>query len=282
MLGWRPFPVWRILDPSLLNAVPTWYPCSPVAAPCWCTGRTPGEASPPRCSQGLSYKTAAPALKQQQRRRTVRNLFRENQSKNSQNKKVLLRERKRHTDRGVSSTPSVSRGGVPPRQDTPPPARSDGGGYLRWGTPWGQVWQRGGGGTWGGVPPWVLPSQVWQGHTWGGVLHQQGYPQARSEWGVTQGGVPPSRVPLARFDGGYLGWGTPRARSDRGYPRWSTPSRGTPPVRSDGGDTWGGVPPGQVWPQQGYPPPVWTWPGCQIRWVLPLYLSSLRSIVFFR
>ena len=66
------------------------------------------------------------------------------------NKKVLLRERKRHTDRGVSSTPSVTRGGVVPL----PPARSEGGtqdGVLpRPGLP-------GGGGTQGGVPPWTWP-----------------------------------------------------------------------------------------------------------------------------
>ena len=46
--------------------------------------------------------------------------------------KKVLRERKRHTDRGVSIT---TRWGTP-RQGTPP-ARSDGG-YSRWGTPcWG-------------------------------------------------------------------------------------------------------------------------------------------------
>ena len=46
------------------------------------------------------------------------------------NKKVLLRERKRHTNRSVSSTLFVTRSGVHP------PARSDGGGgYPRWGTP---------------------------------------------------------------------------------------------------------------------------------------------------
>ena len=73
---------------------------------------------------------------------------------NKKNKKVLLREHKRHTDRGVSSTPFVTRGGVPPpQQGYPPPARSDGGlpkvgypsgrgpparsagGYPRWGHP---------------------------------------------------------------------------------------------------------------------------------------------------
>ena len=58
------------------------------------------------------------------------------------NKKVLLRERKRHTDRGVSST---TRSGVTP------PARFDrGGGYLRWGT--SQP-----GPTGGGYPRWGTP-----------------------------------------------------------------------------------------------------------------------------
>ena len=44
------------------NAVPTWCPCSPVVALCWCTGRTPEEVSPPRCSPGPSCKTSVPAL----------------------------------------------------------------------------------------------------------------------------------------------------------------------------------------------------------------------------
>ena len=57
------------------------------------------------------------------------------------NKKVLLRERKRHTDCGVSST---TRGGVLSRWGAPP-ARSDGG-------------------TQGGVPPIRVPSsQILQG-----------------------------------------------------------------------------------------------------------------------
>ena len=62
-------------------------------------------------------------------------------SNTKKNKKVLLRERKRYTDRGVSST------------------TRDGG----WGVPPGQVWQVG---TLGGVPPRVRvpsPSQVWWG-----------------------------------------------------------------------------------------------------------------------
>ena len=67
------------------------------------------------------------------------------------NKKVLLRERKRHTDCSVSSTPSVTWVGVPPPpQQGYPPARSDRG-YLRWGTPPGQVW-------WGYLR-WGIPSR---------------------------------------------------------------------------------------------------------------------------
>ena len=66
--------------------------------------------------------------------------------------KVLLRERKRHTDRGVSST---TQDGVPPYQGTPPPRPGPTGGYLRWGTPhWGTPWPGPtGGGTWLGYPP---------------------------------------------------------------------------------------------------------------------------------
>ena len=70
------------------------------------------------------------------------------------NKKVLLRERKRHTDRGVSSTPPEV--GYP----LPPLARSDEGGYLRWGTP-----QQ-------GYPP--RPGLTW--------VPQMGYPLPGSGW----------------------------------------------------------------------------------------------------
>ena len=59
---------------------------------------------------------------------TVHSIFK---MKSVTNKKVLLRERNKHTDRGVSSTASVTRGGVPTQQGNPPPrpARSD------WGVP---------------------------------------------------------------------------------------------------------------------------------------------------
>ena len=78
------------------------------------------------------------------------------------NKKVLLRERKRHTDRGISSTR------LPPPQQGYSLGRSDRV-YLRWGTPhqgyprarsdrgciWGTHW------TWLGYPPvgpgWGIP-----------------------------------------------------------------------------------------------------------------------------
>ena len=94
----------------------------------------------------------------------------------SPNKKVLLRERKRHTDHGVSST---TRGEVLPLSGYPParsdrgegtwgglspgrgypPARSNGG-YLRWGTPGKGVspWQK--------VPPGrgTPPGWTWLGY----------------------------------------------------------------------------------------------------------------------
>ena len=57
------------------------------------------------------------------------------------NKKVLLRERKRHTARRVVSTPSVVLTGSPPQQGTPPwagfpPVLTWLGGYPTWVPPW--------------------------------------------------------------------------------------------------------------------------------------------------
>ena len=84
----------------------------------------------------------------------------------SKHKKVLLCERKRHTDCGVSSTPSVSRSGVPPPPgDTPPPTRSDGVGLPKVGytppsrgKPPGQI-------RWGGVPEVGYPlGWTWLGY----------------------------------------------------------------------------------------------------------------------
>ena len=121
------------------------------------------------------------------------------ESNNNGNKKVLLRERKRHTDRGVSSTPSVVlyEVGYPP-VGVPPPAKSDrgvpevgyppsgyplarsGGGYLRWGTPCQ------------GTPParWgTPPSQVW----WG--VPKVGYPPPQLA-GPGRGTPPPCRCGL--------------------------------------------------------------------------------------
>ena len=131
-------------------------------------------------------------------------------------KKVLLRERKRHTDRGVSSTTKV---GYPPHR----PGLS--------------------GGTQGGVPPcWGSPPLGYppgQGTPQPGLMG--GYPR----WDTPLLGYPPSQV----LWGGYLRWGTPLARSDGvhdvGYP----PCQGTPGQVQWGG-TCSGVPPG--W---GTPPP---------------------------
>ena len=133
--------------------------------------------------------------------------------------KVLLRERKRHTDRGVSSTPSVVlyEYGVPPPlacRGYPPLSMSDVGGTLRWGTP-------------------PMQGTLQAGH-WGKIP----FFQARSDGG-TQGGVPPH-------------WGTSPARSDGGYPKsilvgiphpgpTGVPEVGYTPRSNGGGPTRGGV-----------------------------------------
>ena len=87
-------------------------------------------------------------------------------SKSGINKKVLLPEHKRHTTRGVVSTPSVVLTGYPPQQGTPP--------ILTW--------------LGGTLPGYPLPLQ-------------QGTPQQGTPWQstppsrVSPGRVPPSRVP---------------------------------------------------------------------------------------
>ena len=134
----------------------------------------------------------------------------------TKHKKVLLRERKRHTDCGVSSTTwgGVSRWGEPPNQvqwrgtwDRVPP---------HWGTPQpGLVGGR--------YPRWGTPSQV----QW------RRYPR----WGTPQLGYPP-------------------ARSNGGYPRWGTPQQGVPPRRGTPQLDLAGVPPLMPGPGWGTPPPT--------------------------
>ena len=137
---------------------------------------------------------------------------------NTLHKKVLLRERKSHTDRGISSTPSVILYEVPPPPSVrvlPPPRP----GLM--------------GGTRGGVPPrsGYSPARS-KGGTQGGVPPRSGYPPARSK-GDSQGEVPPIGVPMRIPP-------PPPARSDRGgYPR-SLDLPGVPPP---------------VWPDRGTPPP---------------------------
>ena len=138
--------------------------------------------------------------------------------KNSLNKKVLLRERKRHTARCVANTPYVVLTGYPPGgypvRYTPPPGGS---GYPPGGG------GGGGGGTGGGtrsgtggvrVPPWGYPVR---------------YPR-----GVR---VPPRGVP-----------GQVPPLGGSGYPPGGTQS-GTPPGGTRSG-TPGGV---RVPPREGYP-----------------------------
>ena len=111
------------------------------------------------------------------------------QRKNT-NKKVLLREHKTHTDRGVSST---TRDEVPPVRVPPRP------GLM--------------GGTRGGVPPVRYPHR---GTPWPGPM------------GGTRGGVPPSEYPPVGYPHQGTPLGYPLARSNRGYPRWGIPHRVSP------------------------------------------------------
>ena len=128
------------------------------------------------------------------------------------NKKVLLRERKRYTDRGISITPSVIlyEVGYPPS------------GYPQPGLT---------GGIWGGVPPFGYPpsqgtpTRSDQGGTWGGVPPCQGTP-CQVWQGVPKVGYPPVGVPPCQ-----VRWGVPEV----GYP----PHWGTHPLA---GWTWPGYP----------------------------------------
>ena len=132
----------------------------------------------------------------------------------NKHKKVLLRERKRHTDCGVSSTPSVTWGGVPPGRGTPQPVLM--------------------GGTQGGVS--TSPSR--------------GTPQPGLR-GVCEVEYPTRGTPQPGLRG-YLRWGTPTmgtplpARSDKAVPEVGYPLAGESPA----GLGWGtphldlaGVPP---------------------------------------
>ena len=166
-------------------------------------------------------------------------IYQETSKNTRRNKKVLLRERKRHTARRVVSTPSVVLLGYPPQQGTPPS-------WPDQGTPPGQ-----------GIPPARVPPHpdlagggTWPGTPWGGTW--PGYPPARVPPGG--GGVPDWVPPGQGTPRGYLtgyppGQGTPLARVPpwgdlTGYP----PGQGTP-----GGGTWLGTPLARV-------PPAWTWP----------------------
>ena len=86
----------------------------------------------------------------------VRN-YEDSKKKYCQNKKVLLRERKRHTARCVLSTPSVVLPGYPPSCcPTWVPPHPDLGGVPYLGTPWAGYppWQ---GTPWAGYPPGRIP-----------------------------------------------------------------------------------------------------------------------------
>ena len=114
------------------------------------------------------------------------------------NKKVLLRERKRHTARRVASTPYVVLSGHPPSQGTPP-----GRVPPRQGTPPARVPPRPEYPPWAGYPP----GWTWQGTPLGRVPPRPGYPLARVP---PRPGYPPARIPpLGRVPPGWTWQGTP-------------------------------------------------------------------------
>ena len=132
-------------------------------------------------------------------------------------KKVLLRERKRHTARHIASTCYAVLVGIPP-----PPSWD-----LTWmgGVPPSQVQA---GGTPYQVQVGALPRSRWGGGTPFAGLDAGGTPSQVQVRGVplprSGQGVPPSQVqgvPLPR-----AGWGVPHP-ADRGYPTW-TWEGGTP------------------------------------------------------
>ena len=189
-----------------------------------------------------------------------------------EHKKVLLRERKRHTARRVASAryATLGGGGTPSSHGgwgVPHPVMVGGGTISShgWGvvprvpSPTIQTWP---GGTpsshcggWGGVTPsshggWGVPYQVMVG----GTISSHGYPV-----------VPPHHPDLARgypiqsWWGGYPGYPPHYPDLARGYPRYPPPSR---PGRGDTPltiQTWlgGRVPQGTPPPsrcEMGYPP----------------------------
>ena len=178
------------------------------------------------------------------------------------NKTVLLRERKRHTDRRLSSTPCAvlyrgGRGGTPGRHPLA-------GGTLGrcspdWGTP--LSWPGQGvpqvGAPLAGVPPsWPVRGVLQAGRPLAGVP-----PHSDLAGGIPRvGGVPPSwlglpwaSVPWLRYPPSWPGWGVPWAGAPwLGYPSvlaWlGVPQAGTPwlgfPHPDLARGTLGGYPPG--------------------------------------
>ena len=115
--------------------------------------------------------------------------YKKSWSKSKSNKKVLLRERKRHTDHGISSTPSVvlyQGDGVPLERGVPPYPRLDG-------APPVQGWM--------GYPLFKAHQVVF-------IIKWWRYPPSKAGWGT----------PLAGPD-----WGTPCGQTDRHMSKHNLP-----------------------------------------------------------
>ena len=175
--------------------------------------------------------------------------------KRKQNKKVLLRERKRHTARRVVSTRSVvlpgypPRGGVPgqvPPRGVPRPSQVPPGGYPVRYPPRGYPDPPRG--TQSGTPPGGTQTRTRSGTPLGG------YPVRYPPGGSTRSGTPPR--------GGTWSGTTPREGTWSGTPHGGVtgqvPPLGGYPVRYPPGGTQSGTPPGGYlvrYPPGGYPDP---------------------------
>ena len=129
----------------------------------------------------------------------------------NRNKKVLLREHKRHTARRVVSTPSVVLTGYPPGRVPP---------ILTWP-----------GGTLPGYPPGGVPPVL----TWQGSTPQQGTSHPDLAGGCTLPGYHWQGTPHPNLVRGYPTWVPPILTWPGGYPTWvpsqhCTPQPGYPPV----------------------------------------------------
>ena len=152
-------------------------------------------------------------------------------TRTTQYKKILLRERKRHTARLIANACFADGGGG---EGCIPSS-------LKWWVPhlllnWGMPSSLG-----QGVPHPILdlgdtPYSLGWRVPWGTPFSRMGYSHLDLGWGTLLGwDTPPLSGPGMGYPHPELGWGTPLSHQDLG---WGTPTQ-----------TWDGVPPLQTWEQ---------------------------------